>query len=64
LDQVGDTTRLRQCMTMGPGMSGTSRAMENEPDKAQEILAARREILRRNMELTTQGMKRLAESAG
>jgi uncharacterized protein YndB with AHSA1/START domain len=64
LDQVGDTTRLRQCMTMGPGMSGTSRAMENEPDKAQEILAARRETLRRNMELTTQGMKRLAESAG
>lgn len=64
LDQVGDTTRLRQCLTMGPGMSGTSRAMENEPDKAQEILAARRETLRRNMELTTQGMKRLAESAG
>lgn len=64
LDQVGDTTRLRQCMTMGPGMSGTSRAMENEPDKAQEILAARRETLRRNMELTTQGIKRLAESAG
>jgi nitroreductase len=64
LDRVGDTTRLRQCMTMGPGMSGTSRAMENEPDKAQEILAARRETLRRNMELTTQEIKRLAESTG
>ncbi len=62
LDPVGDTTRLRQCMTMGPGMSGTSRAMENDPDNAKAILAARRETLRRNMELTTQGIKALAES--
>lgn len=64
LDGMGDTTRLRQCMTMGSGMSGTSRAMENDPEKAKEILAARRETLRRNMELTTQGIKQLAESAG
>jgi nitroreductase/uncharacterized protein YndB with AHSA1/START domain len=62
LDRLGDTTRLRQCMTMGPGMSGTARAMENDPDNARAILAARREVLRRNMELTTQGIKALAES--
>lgn len=62
LDQVGDTIRLRQCMTMGPGMSGTSRAMEQDPGKAKQILAARRETLRRNMELTTQGIKALAET--
>lgn len=63
LDRMGDTTRLRQCMTIGPGMSGTSRAMANDPENAKAILAARREALRRNMELTTQGMKALAESA-
>lgn len=63
LDPLGDTTRLRQCMTMGPGMSGTSRAMENDPENAKAILAARRETLRRNMELTTQGIKALAEGA-
>ncbi|ETX01677.1 MAG: hypothetical protein ETSY1_06555 [Candidatus Entotheonella factor] len=62
LDPLGDMTRLRQCMTMGPGMSGTSRAMENDPENAKAILAARRETLRRNMELTTQGIKALAES--
>jgi len=62
LDRVGDTTRLRQCMTIGPGMSGTARAMQNDPDNAEAILEARREVHRRNMELTTQGIKALAES--
>jgi uncharacterized protein YndB with AHSA1/START domain len=62
LDRVGDSTRLRQCMIMGPGMSGTARAMANDPENAKAILAARREALRHNMELTTQGIKALAES--
>ena len=61
LDRVGDSTRLRQCMIMGPGMSGTARAMANDPENAKAILAARREALRHNMELTTQGIKALAE---
>jgi len=64
LDRVGDATRLRQCMTIGPGRSGTSRAMESDPDNAKAILAARREAHRRNMELTVQGIKTLAESQG
>ena len=62
LEPLGDGTRLRQHVTIGPGMSGTSRAMGQHPEHAQQILARRREQLRRNMELTTQGIKRLAES--
>ena len=62
LDRVGNSTRLRQCMTMGPGRSGTTRAMQDDPDNAMQILAARRATLRRNMELTVQGIKQLAES--
>ena len=62
LEPIGEGTRLRQHMTIGPGVSGTSRAMEEDPGQAQQILARRREQLRRNMELTTQGIKRLAES--
>jgi hypothetical protein len=38
--------------------------MEQQPDQARQILARRRDQLRRNMELTTQGIKRLAESDG
>ena len=62
LDRVGSSTRLRQCMTMGPGRSGTTSAMEQDPDNASQILAARRATLRRNMELTVQGIKQLAEN--
>lgn len=62
LDRVGDSTRLRQCMTIGPGLSGTSRAMAENPEQAKEILSRRRAILRHNMTLTTQGIKALAES--
>ncbi|MGQ4806683.1 hypothetical protein NKDENANG_00014 [Candidatus Entotheonellaceae bacterium PAL068K] len=62
LEPLAPGTRLRQHMTIGPGISGTSRAMLQQPDQAPQILARRREQLRRNMELTTQGIKRLAES--
>ncbi|HSX81991.1 MAG TPA: SRPBCC family protein, partial [Candidatus Saccharimonadia bacterium] len=64
LEPLGHGTRLRQHMTIGPGNSGTSRAMEQQPDQARQILARRRDQLRRTMELTTQGIKRLAESDG
>ena len=64
LEPLGNGTRLRQHMTIGPGNSGTSRAMEQQPDQARQILARRRDQLRRTMELTTQGIKRLAESEG
>ena len=58
----GEGTRLRQHVTIGPRVSGTSRAMEEHPDQAQQILARRREQLRLNMELTVRGIKNLAES--
>ena len=62
LEPLGSGTRLRQSMTMGPGLSGTARRMVQDPEHAQEILRQRREQLRRNMERTTQGIKRLAEA--
>jgi nitroreductase/uncharacterized protein YndB with AHSA1/START domain len=62
LEPLGSGTRLRQHVTIGPGMSGTSRAMAQHPEDAQQILTRRRDQLRRNMERTTQGIKRLAES--
>jgi hypothetical protein len=64
LEPLGSGTRLRQSMTMGPGLSGTARRMVQDPEHAQEILSQRREQLRRNMERTTQGIKRLAEAPG
>jgi len=63
LEPIGEATRLRQHMTIGPGRSGTSRRMEENPGQGAQILAQRREVHRRNMELTTQGIKRLAEEA-
>jgi nitroreductase/uncharacterized protein YndB with AHSA1/START domain len=62
LEPLGSGTRLRQQVTMGPGMSGTARAMAQQPEQAQQILTRRRDQLRRNMERTTQGIKQLAEA--
>jgi nitroreductase/uncharacterized protein YndB with AHSA1/START domain len=64
LEALGSGTRLRQQMTIGPGMSGTARAMQQHPEQAQQILTRRRDQLRRNMERTTHGIKQLAESHG
>ena len=61
LEPIGEGTRLRQHMNIGTRRSGTSRAMEEDPGQAQQILARRRDQLRYNMELTTQGIKGLAE---
>jgi len=62
LEALGSGTRLRQSMTIGPGVSGTARRMAQDPEHAEEILRQRREQLRGNMELTTQGIKWLAEA--
>src|SRR6266699_4807654 len=62
LEPLGSGTRLRQHVTIGPGMSGTARAMEQHPEQAQQMLTRRRDQLRRNMERTTHGIKQLAES--
>jgi len=61
LEPLGSGTRLRQQVTIGPAMSGTARAMTQQPEQAQQILTRRRDQLRRNMERTTHGIKQLAE---
>ena len=61
LEPVGENTRLRFRMIIGPGVSGTARAMEESPDQALQILAGRQEQHRSNMDLTVRGIKRLAE---
>jgi len=43
-------------------LSATGRGMEENPDRAQQILARRREQHRDNMTLTVQGIKQLAET--
>ena len=60
LERIPGGTRLRQRLVIGPSLSTTWRAMEENPDQAQQILASRREQHRGNMTRTVQGIKRLA----
>ena len=62
LERIPGGTRLRQRLIIGPSLSATGRAMEENPDQAQQILDRRREQHRGNMALTIQGIKRLAET--
>ena len=62
IDAIGDQSRLRHSMIIGPGIGGTARAMRDDPDNAHSILKRRREQLQRNMELTIRGIKKEAES--
>ena len=62
LEPVGEKTRLRFHMIVGPGLSATGRAMEENPGQAAEVLAQRRNQHRNNMDRTIQGIKRLAET--
>ena len=62
LEQVGESARLRFSMIIGPGVSGTARALDDSPEEAAQILAARQKVHRDNMDLTVQGIKRIAES--
>ena len=62
LERIPGGTRLRQCLIIGPSLSATGRAMEENPDQAQQILARRQEQHRGNMTLTIQGIKRIAET--
>ena len=61
LERIPGGTRLSQRLIIGPSLSATGRAMEENPDQALQILASRREQHRGNMTLTVQGIKRLAE---
>lgn len=63
LERIPSGTRLRQSLVIGPSLSATGRAMEDNPDKAGQILADRQEQHRSNMILCVNGIKRLAEAA-
>ncbi len=61
LEPVGDDVRLRFFLSVGPGPSGISMAIESMPDKEPRIL--RRRILEHhaNMVRTLEGLKAAAE---
>ena len=59
----GDGTRLRYWAQMGPGPSGTTRLMEQMPDKEEKIIARRLAEWETNMTATITGIKELAETA-
>lgn len=61
LEPVGENTRLRFSMVIGPGVSGTAQAMQESPEQAAQILAVRQNQHRGNMDLTVRGIKDLAE---
>lgn len=62
LEPEGDGTRLKQWMRMGPARSGLNIAIDAMPDREEEIVARRQQEHTRNMTLTLEGIKSLAES--
>lgn len=61
LEPVGEGTRLRLRARMGPAPSGLTAAIEARPDKEERIIAHRLAEWRRNMQVTVEGIKALAE---
>jgi uncharacterized protein YndB with AHSA1/START domain len=59
----GGGSRVRQRFTHGPGASYLRAAAAEAPDRAAEIIAARRHGLRANMSATLRAMKAAAESS-
>jgi nitroreductase len=58
----GGPTRLRFLYTIGPGPSGTSVAIENNPGKESRVLRRRLDEVRANMARTVAGIKERAEA--
>jgi len=56
-------TRLRFSYAMGPGPSGQTIAIENNPDKETRVLRRRISEVRANMQRTIEGVKQLVEAA-
>jgi nitroreductase len=63
LERVPGGTRLRFLMTIGPGPSGISHAINSMPDKENRIIANRQKEHRKNMLAVVAGVKSAAESA-
>ncbi|HKA96836.1 MAG TPA: SRPBCC family protein [Streptosporangiaceae bacterium] len=59
----GGGSRVRQRFTHGPGASFLREVAAEAPDRAAEIIAARRDGLRANMSATLRAMKAAAESS-
>jgi uncharacterized protein YndB with AHSA1/START domain len=59
----GGGSRVRQRFTHGPGASFLREVAAQAPDRAAEIIAARRDGLRANMSATLRAMKAAAESS-
>lgn len=57
----GDGSTLRFSAEMGPGPSGLTGAIEQMPDREEEIVANRLGEWTRNMQATIDGVKQLAE---
>ena len=55
-------TRLRFSYVMGPGPSGTTMAIENNPGKETRVLRRRINEVHANMQQTVDGVKQLAEA--
>jgi len=55
-------TRLRQSVRIGPGRSGLCVAIEAMPEKKDRIIARRLEEHRKNMALTLEGIKLMAQA--
>jgi nitroreductase len=61
LEPSGGTTRLRFAYLLGPGRSGTTRAIEMNPGKEARVLRRRLDSVQANMQRTVDGIKDLVE---
>ncbi len=61
LESIGGGTRLSMWAEMGPGRSGVTYFIHKYPESEEEIVAARLEEWRGNMQATVAGIKALAE---
>lgn len=62
LEPIAGATRLRYSLTLGPGPSGMTAAIERMPDKEPRIIARRVDEHRANMQRVVDGMKAAAEA--
>jgi nitroreductase len=63
LEPLGSGTRLRFHYVMGPGLSGTTMAIAQHPDKEPRVLRRRLNEVGANMQATVEGVKQLAEGS-
>ncbi len=63
LESAVGRTRLRYSYTIGPGRSGTTAAITNNPGKEARVLNRRLREVQANMQRTVEGIKQLAEES-